>query len=133
VPLPGGNFRYDRLDQLAAELGAAQPLLGEATAQRLARTYGTLAREIFAGNAFTPGLHFGAGLYEREVAHLVKNEWAMSSDDILWRRTKLGLHLGDAGRRQLADWLAARLPSPAPASHVGEAGAAGNDGRWRGC
>jgi len=131
VPLPGGNFRYDRLEHLAAELGAAHPMLDEATAQRLARSYGTLAREIFAGNGSTPGLHFGAGLYEREVAHLVKNEWAMSSDDILWRRTKLGLRLGDAGRRQLADWLAARLPLLGQASQVGEGGVAGNEGAWR--
>jgi glycerol-3-phosphate dehydrogenase len=132
VPLPGGNFSYDRLEQLAAELAAAHPMLGEATAQRLARSYGTLAREIFADNASAPGLHFGAGLYEPEVAHLVKREWAMSVDDILWRRTKLGLRLGEAGRRQLADWLATRLPGPAQASKLGSAEAAGDEDRLRG-
>ena len=41
------------------------------------------------------GIHFGADLYEREVTHLVENEWAMTADDILWRRTKLGLRLSE--------------------------------------
>jgi glycerol-3-phosphate dehydrogenase len=57
------------------------------------------------------GIHFGAGLYEREVTHLVNNEWAMTADDILWRRTKLGLRLNEQERRHLSDWLSARTPS----------------------
>jgi glycerol-3-phosphate dehydrogenase len=112
VPLPGGDFGHDELERLAAELAAAVPALGAATALRLVRTYGTTARKIFVARQDAPGLgiHFGAGFYEREATHLVKHEWAMSVDDILWRRTKLGLHIGDSGRRQLADWLAANLP-----------------------
>ena len=54
------------------------------------------------------GAHFGQGLYEREVEHLVRNEWAASADDILWRRTKLGLRMSEAERSRLADWFAAR-------------------------
>jgi glycerol-3-phosphate dehydrogenase len=79
------------------------------------RSYGTIARKIFADRADPPGLgvHFGAGLYEREVAHLVNNEWAMTAEDVLWRRSKLGLHIGESGRRQLSDWLLARLPASA--------------------
>jgi glycerol-3-phosphate dehydrogenase len=101
---------------LAAELATAVPALGAATAQRLVRTYGTLARKIFTGSEDASGLgvHFGAGFYEREASHLVRHEWAMTADDVLWRRTKLGLHIGDGGRRQLADWLAARLPGSTP-------------------
>ena len=132
VALPGGNFAHDQLDRLAAELSAAHPALGEATSRRLVRTYGTLAREIFAcsNGAAGPGVHFGAGLYEREVAHLVDNEWAMTADDVLWRRTKLGLRIGDSGRLELAEWLAARLPGtpqPLPRSAPGGAG----EGRLR--
>ena len=114
VPLPGGKFARDELARLATELAAANPALGEATSQRLARSYGTMAREIFARHNDTAdlGLHFGAGLYERETRHLVKNEWAITADDVLWRRTKLGLRIGESGRRQLAEWLAAQLPSP---------------------
>ena len=114
VPLPGGKFAHEELAGLATELAAANPALGEATSQRLARSYGTMAREIFARNNTSAdlGLHFGAGLYEREARHLVKNEWAVTADDVLWRRTKLGLRIGESGRRQLAEWLAAQLPSP---------------------
>ena len=54
------------------------------------------------------GLHFGAGLYEREVRHLIDNEWAMTADDILWRRTKLGLRLSQDERSRLEDWLCIR-------------------------
>ena len=53
-------------------------------------------------------MHFGGGLYEREVEHLIRNEWAVSADDILWRRTKLGLRMSEAERGRLSDWLAAR-------------------------
>jgi len=117
VPLPGGDFAHDELPRLAAELAAAVPALGDATSQRLVGTYGTLARKIFAagGDVVGLGLHFGAGLYEREAAHLLTQEWAMTADDVLWRRTKLGLHIGESGRQQLAEWLAAHLPSAAQA------------------
>jgi glycerol-3-phosphate dehydrogenase len=111
--LPGGDFAGKGRNQLADELAAVCPPLGADTAARLARTYGTMAREIFAGVTGTEdlGIHFGAGLYEREVAHLVKNEWARTADDILWRRTKLGLRMGEAERSRLSDWLAASVPS----------------------
>jgi glycerol-3-phosphate dehydrogenase len=115
LPLPGGDFAREDLGRLASDLAAAAPALGAATAHRLVRSYGTIARKIFADRADPPGLgvHFGAGLYEREVAHLVNNEWAMTAEDVLWRRSKLGLHIGESGRRQLSDWLLARLPASA--------------------
>jgi glycerol-3-phosphate dehydrogenase len=116
VALPGGDFAPDGLARLAAELAAAVPALGMATSARLVRTYGTIARRIFAGSRDAAGLgvHFGAGFYECEAIHLLKQEWAMTPDDMLWRRTKLGLHIGDSGRQQLAAWLAHRLPSATP-------------------
>lgn len=111
--LPGGDFSASGRDQLAHELAAACPALGAATAARLARTYGTLAHQIFAGVTKSDdlGVHFGAGLFEREIAHLVENEWARTADDILWRRTKLGLCVSAAERSYLSDWLAARVPT----------------------
>lgn len=111
--LPGGDFPANGRDQLAQELAAAFPPLGAATAARLARTYGMMSRAIFAGvtQRADLGVHFGADLHEREVAHLVDNEWARTADDILWRRTKLGLRVGAAERNRLSDWLAARVPT----------------------
>ena len=111
--LPGGDFSHDRREALAADLASTFPFVDAAVAGRLAATYGTLARGILSGAATVGdlGVHFGHGFYEREVEHLVSNEWAVSADDILWRRTKLGLRLGEAQRSRLADWLAARVPA----------------------
>jgi glycerol-3-phosphate dehydrogenase len=108
--LPGGDFRFDQRDELERELAASAPTLDAATTTRLVGTYGTMARSMFAGAATVGdlGIHFGAGLYEREVVHLVDNEWARTADDILWRRTKLGLRIGGAERQRLAEWLDAR-------------------------
>jgi glycerol-3-phosphate dehydrogenase len=116
APLPGGDFPCGDRDRLARELALAAPSLGTASAERLVRTYGTIVRAMFAGAARAEdfGNHFGAGLYEREVRHLIDNEWAMTADDILWRRTKLGLRLTEDERHRLEDWL--RLHGPAGAS-----------------
>jgi glycerol-3-phosphate dehydrogenase len=115
--LPGGDFSHDRREQLAADLASTFPFIDAAVVRRLAATYGTMARGILSGAATLGdlGVHFGHGLYEREVEHLVRNEWATSADDILWRRTKLGLRLSDAQRGGLADWLAAREPASSAA------------------
>ena len=112
------GFGGSGLEQLAQDLAAAVPNLGY-TAKRLARTYGTMARAIVADIARPEdlGIHFGAGLYEREVMHLVENEWAMTADDILWRRTKLGLRLTEQECRRLSDWLSARTPSRVPSTN----------------
>jgi glycerol-3-phosphate dehydrogenase len=111
--LPGGDFAHDRRAALAADLAATFPFIDAAIAHRLVATYGTLARGILSGAATENdlGTHFGHGLYEREVEHLIRHEWVTSADDILWRRTKLGLRMSEAQRSRLADWLAAREPA----------------------
>ena len=115
--LPGGDFSHDRRDQLAADLASTFPFLDATVAGRLVATYGTMARGILSGAATVSdlGVNFGDGLYEREVEHLVRNEWAVSADDILWRRTKLGLRMSEAQRGRLSDWLAARVPASSAA------------------
>ena len=74
------------------------------------RRHGTLSAAVL-GDARTEadlGEHFGAGLYAREVAHLVEYEWARTAEDVLWRRTKAGLHLTSAQKDRVAAWLAER-------------------------
>ena len=117
VPLPGGDLRGTSRDELARGLAAAVPSLGRPVADRLVAAYGGMAGDIFAsiGHRDHLGIHFGAGLYEREVGHLVANEWAMTADDILWRRTKLGLRFTASERGRLSEWLAATTPKQ-PAS-----------------
>ena len=116
--LPGGDFPCGDRDRLARELAAAAPFLGSATVERLVRTYGTVARAMLANAARAEdlGVRFGAGLTEREVRHLIANEWAMTADDILWRRTKLGLHLTADERTRLAEWLHLHGPAGAPSA-----------------
>jgi glycerol-3-phosphate dehydrogenase len=108
--LPGGDFAHDQRDRVAADLRATFAFLDAAAAQRLVATYGTLAAQVLSGAAQLGDLgeHFGHGLTEREVTYLRRNEWAGSADDVLWRRTKLGLHMSAAERGRLAQWFEAR-------------------------
>jgi len=97
---------------LAAELERDYPFLASATADRLARSYGSGARAIL-GTA--PGLDFGQGLSEAEIRWLIEHEWARTADDILWRRTKLGV----GAPADLAEKLAAYLERLNPAGAAG--------------
>ena len=115
-PLPGGE-RGD-LDAVQREWQAAHPWLADDLAWRLAHSYGTRGRQILGDAASLDelGEHFGAGLYRAEVDYLRAHEWAATADDILWRRGKLGLRIGAAGRERLQAYLAGpppRRPSPA--------------------
>jgi glycerol-3-phosphate dehydrogenase len=104
--LPGGDFPPDGVAALRDSLLRQYPFLTAATAERFVRTYGTLAAEML-GDARTAddlGQIVGADLTEREVAWLVRTEWARTADDILWRRSKLGLRFG-SGERAALDGL----------------------------
>jgi len=111
APLPGGDFAMTAAGAKAAELAAHYPFLPAAEAKRLIRLYGTRAF-AFLGNAASLaelGEHFGHGLTAAEVDHLVANEWARTADDILWRRTKLGLHFTPEQTARLAAYLLERI------------------------
>ena len=93
--LPGGDFPVDETGARMRAFAQRYPFLEPQWATRLFRAYGTAAETVL-GDARTIGdcgVHFGHGLTAREVRHLVEREWAMTADDILWRRTKLGLRL----------------------------------------
>jgi glycerol-3-phosphate dehydrogenase len=89
--LPGGDLYPAFVDWLRS-LTAWMPL---PMVERMSRAYGTRLKDLLgdAGDLAGLGRHFGAGLYEAEVRWLVEREFARTADDILWRRTKLGLHL----------------------------------------
>jgi glycerol-3-phosphate dehydrogenase len=108
APLPGGDLPEGGAAALAAALLAERPWLGAERAARLARSYGSEALRLL-GEARRPedlGRDFGAGLSQREVDWLVAEEWALTAEDILWRRTKLGLFLQPAAQAALAQHLA---------------------------
>jgi len=112
--LPGGDFAVDEFDQQVNLLAAKYPFLEPETAWRLVRNYGTRSFEIL-GEAVSYkdlGVHFGSGLTEREVEYLRDCEWAVTAEDILWRRTKLGLHLGPDAAIQLRQWLESHPTQP---------------------
>lgn len=104
-PLPGGEFLCK--ESLHASILRKHPWLSRALAKRFVRTYGTLSHHILDGTTSVAdlGKHFGAGLYQREVDYLVEFEWAVTVEDIIWRRTKLGLHLSEYDLRGLEDYL----------------------------
>ena len=112
--LPGGDFPVDGFEALVAEIRARWPFLRPAHARRLARHYGTRARDILgtALSAADLGTDYGATLTEAELDHLMTREWARTATDVAWRRTKLGLRLTpgemDALDRAMADKAAAR-------------------------
>jgi glycerol-3-phosphate dehydrogenase len=110
VPLPGGDFPVDAVPRLVSELSEAYPFLDDRQALRLVRAYGVEARELL-GDAAHPddlGTAFGAGLTAREVDWLMDREWARTAEDVLWRRSKLGLRLTPAQAAALSEYMEAR-------------------------
>ncbi|WP_336279238.1 glycerol-3-phosphate dehydrogenase [Bartonella sp. CB175] len=89
--LPGGDFPYNKLDVIENEIALLISGLDTFTHRRLARSYGSEALVIFENGKADKGQNFGHGLYEIEVQWLMKNEWAKTCEDVLWRRSKLGL------------------------------------------
>jgi len=108
VPLPGGDFDRGDKPGMVARLAADYRFLGPRWAERLITAYGTEARAILgrAKTAADLGRDFGATLTEAEVRFLVAHEFARDADDILWRRSKLGLRMSAEEVAALADWLA---------------------------
>ncbi len=107
APLPGGDFFETGFEEEAAGLKRAYPFLDAALARRLTRLYGTRARVLLGDAAKLEdlGRDFGAGLHEAEIRYLVRHEWAESAEDILWRRTKRGLHMTAAQIASLEEFL----------------------------
>ncbi len=108
APLPGGDFPWDGLPALVADLAARYPFLAGDEILRLARRHGTGSFALLgdAKERADLGQDFGAGLFAREVDWFRTEEWARTAEDILWRRSKLGLRLGETARQALADHLA---------------------------
>jgi glycerol-3-phosphate dehydrogenase len=114
-PLPGGNFEPDEIALLGARLQRRYPFLTEAHALRLGRAYGTRASSVLgsAQSLHDLGRQFGATLNEAEVRHLIDNEWARTAEDVVWRRSKLGLRLSQAQVGALEAWMRHSVPQAA--------------------
>jgi glycerol-3-phosphate dehydrogenase len=105
--LPGATIpRADRAS-FEQHLTRRYPRLPQALLQALAGRHGALTYEVLGNAATVTGLGepFGAELYAREIDYLVEHEWAMSAEDVLWRRTKAGLHMTPAQREAVEHYL----------------------------
>ena len=106
---------------LSAKLEKYYPFLLSGQASRLAHAYGTRAVQMLgdAKSASDLGKSFGAGLTEAEVRYLISSEWARTAEDIVWRRSKLGLRLSAAEIAAIDDWISAHHSAASTASSVG--------------
>ena len=105
--LPGGDLIDADFDLFVSNMRKRYPDLDEALLVRLCHGYGMRITLVLGDGETAPNLgqHFGAGLYELEVNYLINHEWATSAEDILWRRTKLGLHMSDVEIAEFTDWF----------------------------
>ncbi len=106
--LPGGDMPRGDFAAFRAELARRRPWLDHALLRRYSRAYGTRVERLLDGAASMRdlGAEVLPGLYEREIAYLRREEWAATAEDILFRRSKLGLHLPAEAPDVLAKWLA---------------------------
>ncbi|MEO7009614.1 MAG: glycerol-3-phosphate dehydrogenase, partial [Caldimonas sp.] len=127
--LPGGDLgewigkpeRPDTdFDRFVAAVARRHPSLPEALGRRLARGYGSRIDRVL-GEGGDLGAEVAPGLFEVELHYLHDHEWARSADDVLWRRTKLGLHYTSAERAAVAAWCTAHWPDAAVAGAAPQA------------
>jgi glycerol-3-phosphate dehydrogenase len=107
--LPGGDFPVNGLDAEVVRLTALCPTCNQRRARRLVRAYGSRASKIVSGvrTAADWGRDFGSDLTEREVRYLIEHEWAQTAEDVLWRRSRIGLAAPAADVAALDEWMRA--------------------------
>ena len=105
--LPGGNFNVEAYAAEVSALLSRYPFLEERHVERLVRCYGTDVAAMIGNATDAPALgrYFGGTLYEAEVRWLMAREWALTAEDILWRRTKQGLFFTPDEVRGLEDYI----------------------------
>ncbi|MCG7495080.1 glycerol-3-phosphate dehydrogenase [Thalassobius sp. Cn5-15] len=110
VSMPGGDFPVDGVEALVAQIRDRFAFLDQRWALRLVRAYGTDAWQVLkdASKPEDLGRDFGASLTEAEVNWLMDHEYAQRADDVVWRRSKLGLRMAAAQIEELDAWMTAR-------------------------
>jgi glycerol-3-phosphate dehydrogenase len=111
APLPGGELGDGGLKGFTQRLSRSRPGFEPAFLARLCRRYGSLVGQVLgdARSESDLGRSFGGGLTEAEVRYLAEREWAREPEDVLWRRTKCGLHMTADERRLAAESIGALL------------------------
>jgi glycerol-3-phosphate dehydrogenase len=119
--LPGGDLPHDGVESLVAEARRSWPFLTDGHARRLVRAYGTRINRVLgsARQLDALGPVFGADLTAAEVRYLIEQEWAQTADDVLWRRSKLGLRVSAHDRERLEKFLAVTAETDSSRSTAG--------------
>ncbi len=115
APLSGGDLSGASFEEFSElRLPREFPWLPETLRRALARRHGANVHGVLDGaeSLSDLGQHFGGELYSREVAYMIEREWAMSGEDILYRRTKAGLQLAEEQRKAVAEYVANRVATP---------------------
>ena len=116
-PLPGGDIDNADFQAFLNSVVARWNWLPSTLARRYARAYGTRMERLIdkAGGVDDLGDHLGDDLYEAEVTYLMREEWALTDQDILWRRSKLGLHVSAETAARLRAWIGRNAELDVPA------------------
>ncbi|MEO1067277.1 MAG: glycerol-3-phosphate dehydrogenase [Pseudomonadota bacterium] len=118
--LPGGNFEIDEVDALVDRLQSSHPFIRRETALRLVRAYGTDTATLLEGITTLDDLGddfsgaSNAGLYASEIDYLMDHEWAQTAEDVLWRRSKLGLRVSKENAKTIENYMQARRTHDKP-------------------
>lgn len=106
--LPGGDFELSQFEKLVTEVKTKLPFVEEQTARRWVRAYGTRVWVMLdcVKKPKDLGIDFGASLSEVEVGYLMEHEWAETAQDVIWRRTKLGIKMSQKEVSKLDAWMA---------------------------
>jgi glycerol-3-phosphate dehydrogenase len=113
TPLPGGDVPNGDLEAFIKDLVARYPDLDSAMLASMAQRHGSLTTVIL-GEARQPmdmGQDFGAGLSAREVDYMIAHEWARTANDVLWRRSKAGIHMNSGQRAAVEGYIEAAMAS----------------------
>ncbi|GAA5183513.1 glycerol-3-phosphate dehydrogenase [Niveibacterium umoris] len=110
APLPGGDMPDGSFERFRADVRQRWPWLPESLADRLSRHYGTCIASLLgaAGNIEDLGDELMPGLFALELDYLMREEFALCADDVLWRRTKLGLTAREGDAARLQAWMDGR-------------------------
>jgi glycerol-3-phosphate dehydrogenase len=122
APLPGGDIGSDSFEAWQSDVQQKYDWLPAPLVARLADAYGTRVHALLQGchGVADIGEHFGAGLYQREVEYMLTEEWARSAEDVLWRRSKLGLCFSGEQAEAL-DWFVRRQVAALQSTHCVDA------------
>ncbi|MEX0732234.1 MAG: glycerol-3-phosphate dehydrogenase [Aquisalimonadaceae bacterium] len=119
--LPGGDMANADFNRWMTAMARTYPFLPEPLLHQYAHRYGTRMTALLgsATSLQDLGEDLGSGIHGAELAHLMEHEWALTANDVLWRRTKLGLHVSADTRRRLSDWFDRKTASATAAAKPG--------------